>query len=210
VKIGSEVSLSANHAAQLSRYDAVATSFALLDDRLLGELVETAEPAGSGIGGSAAVLEIGGNPVFAKRIPLTELETRPENRRSTANLFGLPVFYQYGVGSAGFGAWRELAAHLMTTHWVLANRCAGFPVLYHWRILPGAPPIPDEHANLDGIVEYWHGSPAVRARINALSRASASLVLFLEHADAACAMVERNLRSTRISGTFSPTATGST
>lgn len=46
-------------------------------------------------------------------MPLTDVELRPENVRSTANLFGLPTFYQYGVGSAGFGARRELAVHLM-------------------------------------------------------------------------------------------------
>jgi len=45
-----------------------------------------------------------GAPVFVKRIPLTHLERRPEHAGSTANLFGLPVCYQYGVGSTGFGA----------------------------------------------------------------------------------------------------------
>jgi hypothetical protein len=62
---------------------------------------------GVGIGGGAATLTVGGVPVFAKRIPLTDLERRPEHVRSTANLFGVPAFCQYGVGGPGFGAWRE-------------------------------------------------------------------------------------------------------
>src|SRR5262245_16706023 len=107
-----------SHAARLARYDAVATSLALLSDRRLAALVDGAPLVGSGIGGSAVSLEIDGTPVFAKRVPLTDLERRPDNVMSTANLFQLPTFYQYGVGSAGFGAWRELAAHQMTTNWV--------------------------------------------------------------------------------------------
>jgi hypothetical protein len=75
--------------------------------------------------------------VFVKQVPVTERELRPGNVRSTANLFGLPGFYQYGLGSAGFGAWRELAAHIMTTNWVLSGEHRAFALLYHWRVLPG-------------------------------------------------------------------------
>jgi hypothetical protein len=48
--------------------------------------------------------------VFAKRIPLTDLERRAENVMSTANLFSLSLYCHYGVGSAGGGVWREVAA----------------------------------------------------------------------------------------------------
>ncbi|MGW3917776.1 hypothetical protein ACWEBX_40980, partial [Streptomyces sp. NPDC005070] len=103
--------------------------------------------------------------------------------RSTANLFGLPMFYQYGVGSAGFGAWRELAAHVMTTNWVLGNAYEGFPLMYHWRVLPDSPPegFADALGGIDGAVEHWEGSSAVRERLEAIGASSASLVLFLEH-----------------------------
>ena len=74
-----------------------------------------------------------GVQVFVKKVPLTELERRSEHVMSTANLFGLPAFYQYPLGSAGFGAWRELAAHVMTTNWVLAGGYQGFPLLFGWR-----------------------------------------------------------------------------
>ncbi|WP_158895047.1 protein kinase family protein [Amycolatopsis anabasis] len=171
-----------SHAARLARYGVVATALDLLSDRQVGELVDRATPLGTGIGGTSVSLEVEGTPVFAKRVPLTDLERRPENVRSTANLFGLPPFYHYGVGSAGGGVWRELAAHAMTTHWVLTNRSENFPLLYHWRVLDGPPARPPgERDEITRWVEYWDGSPAVRARLEALAGAPASVVLFCEH-----------------------------
>lgn len=171
------------HAARLAAYGTVATRLSLLSDRRLAEIVAAAAPLGSGIGGRSAELDIDGTRVFVKRVPLTDVELRPENARSTAYLFELPMFYQYGVGSAGFGAWRELAVHSMTTNWVLGNEYEGFPLMYHWRVLPGSPPegFADEFGGVDGTVAHWEGSPAVRRRLEAISRSSSSLVLFLEH-----------------------------
>jgi hypothetical protein len=186
----------------------------LLSDRQLGRLLDDAVATGRGIGGSSAVADVAGVPVFVKRVPMTDLERSPGCVMSTANLFGLPVFCQYGVGSPGFGAWRELAANAVTTSWVLAGRTEAFPLMYHWRVLPGAPELADELADVDGAVAYWGGSAAVRERIGALAGASASIVLFLEYiphvlpawlggqlargpeaASSACAMVERGLRA---------------
>ncbi|MEU9889331.1 protein kinase family protein [Sphaerisporangium sp. NPDC051011] len=163
-------------------YDAVSTHLAMLSDRELADLVAQAEPRGTGIGGRSAELEINARRVFTKRVPLTDLETRPENMRSTANLFGLPSYYHYGIGSAGFGAWRELAAHVITT-WVLTNAHAGFPLLYHWRIVPDTPPegFVDEFGGIDQAVAHWEGSPAIRRRLEAIAESSLSLVLVLEH-----------------------------
>ncbi|WP_369394679.1 protein kinase family protein [Streptomyces sp. CG1] len=171
------------YAARLATYGTVATRLTLLSDRRLGEVVAAAAPLGSGIGGRSAELDIDGTRVFVKRVPLTDTELRPQNARSTANLFGLPMFYQYGVGSAGFGAWRELAVHVMTTNWVLGNEYEGFPLMYHWRILPDSPPegVADEFGGIDGAVAHWEGSSAVRERLEAIGRSSSSLVLFLEH-----------------------------
>ncbi|MFC5666508.1 protein kinase family protein [Kitasatospora misakiensis] len=171
------------HAARLAAYGSAATRLSLLSDRRLGAVVASASDVGTGIGGRSAELDLDGVRVFVKRVPLTDVETRPENVRSTANLFGLPMFYQYGVGSAGFGAWRELAAHTMTTHWVLTGEFAGFPLMYHWRVLPDSAPegFLDAFGSIDGAVAHWDGSPAVRARLEAIGRSSHSLVLFLEH-----------------------------
>lgn len=174
----------AKHDARLATYAATATALHLLSDRRLGDLLAAARPAGSGIGGSTAELDVEGVRVFVKRIPLTELERRGEHVMSTANLFGLPGFYQYPLGSAGFGAWRELAAHVMTTNWVLGGGFQGFPLLYSWRVLPG-PAAADAGLSFRGGIEetvaYWDGSAAVRRRVEAICQSSASVVLFLEH-----------------------------
>lgn len=139
-------------AARLAGYGTVSIQLSLLSDHRLGEVVAAATPLGSGIGGRSAALDINGTRVFVKRIPLTDIELRLENVRSTANIFELPMFYQYGVGSAGFGAWRELAVHTMTTNWVLGDEYAGFPLMYHWRVLPDSPPegFTDEFGGLEG------------------------------------------------------------
>jgi len=207
-----------SHGARLAAYSAVSTSLALCSDRELRDLVDTAAPMGSGIGGTSALLEVGGTPVFVKRVPLTDLEMRPENVRSTANLFGLPAFFHYGLGvpgGPGFGAWRELAVHIMTTNWVLAQDCEGFPLMYHWRVLPHAgQALPEELADVEKAVAYWGGGLEVRRRIEALRESSASIALFLEYipqnlhdwlgarveagneaANLACAMVARELEA---------------
>ncbi|MFD4525693.1 hypothetical protein ACFWP7_17540 [Streptomyces sp. NPDC058470] len=114
------------HAMRLGTHSGVSTALAQYGDRELGDLVATAKPLGTGIGGRSALLGGAGKPVFVKRVPLTDLERRPENVRSTANLFGVPSFCQYGIGGGpGFGAWRELSVHTMTTNWVLGGRFGG-------------------------------------------------------------------------------------
>ncbi|MBA9048560.1 hypothetical protein BJ996_005291 [Streptomyces phaeogriseichromatogenes] len=141
--------------ARSAAHGTVATSLARRSDRRLGELVDAAVPLGTGIGGRCALLEVDGKPVFVKRVPLTELERRPEHVRSTANLFGLPTFCQYGIGGPGFGAWRELAVQIMTTNWVLGGRFRGFPLMYHWRVLPDTAPTPaPELADVERAVAY--------------------------------------------------------
>ncbi|MFI9847580.1 serine/threonine protein phosphatase [Nonomuraea sp. NPDC051941] len=171
--------LDMSHGERVHRYSDVASALALHSDRQLGESLEQAQLLGMGIGGTSALLAIDGVPVFVKRVPLTDLERRAGNVMSTANLFGLPPFCQYGIGGPSFGAWRELAARVMTTNWVLAGRSAAFPLLYHWRVLPGAPQT-DQLADVEAVVQYWDGSPAVRDRLHALARASAGIVLFQE------------------------------
>ncbi|WP_280489849.1 hypothetical protein, partial [Nocardia carnea] len=169
---------------RLHSHSVVSTALALHSDHALRELVDAAAPIGAGIGGKSALLEVAGIPVFVKRVPLTDLERQPEHVRSTANLFDLPLFCQYGVGligAPGFGAWRELAVHAMTTNWVLAAEHDGFPLMYHWRVLPDTTPLPGELADLDRAVAYWDGRPQVRHRIEALRDSSASIALFLEY-----------------------------
>ncbi|WP_370369960.1 protein kinase family protein [Catenulispora sp. GP43] len=201
-----------SHASRLAAYRTVSTSLALLSDRDVQRMLDAAAPIGSGIGGKSVLLDVAGTPVFVKRVPLTDLERRPENVRSTANLFELPAFCHYGIGGPGFGVWRELAVQTMTTDWVLAGDCEGFPLMYHWRVLPDSSPLPEELSDVEATVAFWGGGTQVRRRIEELRDSSASIALFLEYiprnvfqwlgeqlsiggeaAERACALVDRDL-----------------
>ena len=171
-------------AARLAAYATASSHLALLSDPVLDRALDQAPRLSPGIGGTAATMDVEGVRVFVKQIPVTERELLPGNVRSTANLFGLPCFYQYGLGSAGFGAWRELAAHILTTNWVLSDEHRAFPLLYHWRLLrgpAGTEGVFAEFGDLDGAVAHWDGSAAVRDRLRGLRDSTARLVLFLEH-----------------------------
>ena len=205
------------HEERVSRWARVSAALALRSDQQLTRVVDEAEQLATGIGGTTLAFEIEGIKVFAKRLRLTDLERRPENRLSTSNLFELPTFCHRNVGSAGFGAWRELAANVMTTGWVISRQLKSFPLMYHWRVLEGAAaarsaPPPDELADVEGMVNYWEGSEAMRQRLEALVNATASVLIVLEHVpwnlsswldrqlaagpeavEAACSMVERGL-----------------
>lgn len=166
--------------SRIARHTAVATALSLLSNHQLTRMLDRAPVVAEGIGGTAVRLEVAGVPVFAKRVPLTELERRGENFRSTANVFELPPYCHYGLGSAGGGVWRELAVHVMTTGWVLSGECAHFPLLHHWRELPMARRASDP-GEREKSVAFWHGSAAVRRRLEELDGATTSLVLCSEY-----------------------------
>ncbi|MEW2393535.1 protein kinase family protein [Streptomyces venezuelae] len=173
---------------RLAAHAAASAALTEHSDRELRDLLASAPPLGIGIGigGSSALLTVADVPVFAKRIPVTDQELAPDHIRSTANVFGLPAYCHYGVGSPGFGVWREVAAHTMTTNWVLEGQHHAFPLLYHWRLVPGPGLGPDgslheDLADVERAVEFWGGGSAVRRRIESLAEAPASLVLFLEY-----------------------------
>lgn len=153
-----------------------------LDDAALAELLEGAREVGTGIGGRIHHLVVDGTPVFVKAVSLAAVEVRAADPRSTANLFGLPPYCQYNVGSPGFNAWRELEALERTTRGVLEADVSGFPLLYHWRVLPGEPPpVESEHADPGEAVAYWHGAEGVARRLAAIRASTTVLLLFLEY-----------------------------
>jgi hypothetical protein len=165
-----------------SRHDRVSAWLAARDDDELLTLLRAAPTGAAGVGGGATVVDVGGVPVFAKRIPITDRELA--HPHSTANLYDVPLCCQYGtypLAGPGFGAWRELAGNIIVTGGVLAGETGSFPLLHHWRVLPGRPPVAAEHRDIDAVVAQFGGSPAVRARLEDLAAATSSLVLFLEH-----------------------------
>ncbi|MGW4249170.1 serine/threonine protein phosphatase [Nocardia sp. NPDC004722] len=166
-------------APRKDRHRRLSAGLAALGDSLLAELIGTGYDS-VGVGGGARVFEFEGESVFAKRIPLSDRELdRPE---CTANHFDVPLHCQYGIGAGpSFNVWRELAANRIVTDGVLAGETRAFPMLYHWRVLPGRSPIADEHADIDAVVAAKGGSAEVRAGLEASAAARYSLVLFSEY-----------------------------
>jgi hypothetical protein len=158
-------------------------ALAAMDDDELGALVDRSQVDGWGASATATLPD--GSPVFVKRLPLTEREHA--HMFSTRNLFQLPTYYQYGVGSAGFGARRELATHVKATEWVVNGSWAGFPRLLHHRVMRRAPdaaarPNP-RTAWVDSAeyVAYWNGSKRIGSFIKARRETPHELWLVLEH-----------------------------
>jgi hypothetical protein len=123
--------------------------------------------------GASGAVDVDGVTVFVKQVPLTDVEAGAPG--STANHFDLPTYYSYGMGSAGFGVWRELAVHQAV------DGLPGFPALLHHRVMPrtlGAGPLPwsDEE-----YVRYWNGSEAIGRYMRARADASHELWIVLEH-----------------------------
>lgn len=109
-----------------ARYFRLNSQLALMDNaELRARFDESASSAGWG---KNHTLEIGRSKLFVKRVPMTGLEY--ENMFSTRNLYDLPAHYNYGVGSAGFGVFRELIAHIKTTNWVLQGAISTFPLTF--------------------------------------------------------------------------------
>lgn len=163
----------------MRRWSAQSAQLAVMDDEELGRLVDRT-PA-SGWGGSAATALPDGTPVFVKRLPLTELEH--DHGHSTRNLFRLPAYYQYGVGSAGFGVWREVATHVKTTGWVVDGSCAAFPMLLHHRVMrrPAGTRADGGWVDTADYVAYWNNSKRIASFMEARRSSPYELWLVLEH-----------------------------
>lgn len=161
-----------------AQYFTLSSEIAHLDNAQLRSLFDTTETRHGW--GRNHVLDIGGSKVFVKRLPLSDLEY--DNPFSTRNLYELPTYYNYGIGSAGFGAFRELLAHIKTTNWVLEGAIANFPILYHYRIIPfpGERPAVDTE-RLREYVDYWNGNENVGKRMLGRLIAKHELALFLEY-----------------------------
>lgn len=89
------------------RYESVSKCLETFSDDDLLSLLKKGAPLESSWG-STLRIEVDGIPVFVKQIPLNEVESKEENLNSTKNVFKIPLYYQYGIGSAGFNVWREI------------------------------------------------------------------------------------------------------
>ena len=200
-----------------SQHSRISKYLGTLSDNDVLALLKQGDPLQSGWG-ETVKLEIDGIPIFVKQVPLNEIEGNLKNIKSTENLFELPLYYQYGVGSGGFSIWRELSAHAMTTEWVLNGESQNFPLMYHWRILDSfQEKEPFDEEEFEKYVAYWENSSAIGERIKASHQASSNVVIFIEYIpetlkswlskefkkgntaiDKATAMVEENLQATSL------------
>lgn len=127
-------------------------------------------------------LVLGRDKVFVKRIPLTELEAN--NLYSTRNLYRMPCYYNYGVGSAGFGAFRELAAQARVSNLVAAQAAEGFLLLHHHRIVSRQPgTVAEDDARMRDYVRRWNNSKTIARYARARIEAPYELVLCLEYVE---------------------------
>lgn len=172
---------------RLQSHFKINTRLSMFSDRKLSALLSksnlTKRSAQNGI------IDLDGQKVFVKKIPITVREL--ENAYSTKNHYRIPTWYNYGIGSYGFGAYRELAAHIKTTNWVREAQFTGFPLLHHYRILPTT----ERSQNISGIenyVSYWNGSKTIERYMLDRNECTQHLVLFLEHFTPASELMTEN------------------
>jgi len=169
---------------RLELFQNISNSLSYHSNSSLSKIIKQSEDHHSGFGGKASLIEIDGKKVFVKRIPLTDLELEPQNVMSTQNLFHLPCHYQYGIGSAGLNAWRDLITHKVTTSEVLIRYFPHFPLMYHWRVLSNEPQeiqLPTTWDNFEDYYAYWDHSREIIHRIQSINNSKYSIVMFLEY-----------------------------
>lgn len=156
------------------RYFKLSSQIAQLDNAQLSSLFDNGESNESSTGwGTNHAIVLGQSKVFVKRVPVTNLEY--DNLFSTRNLYDLPTSYNYGIGSTGFGVFRELVTHIKTTNWVLEGEIANFPLMYHYRIIPFS----GRRADVD--LEHWGNNANVQRYASDRAIANHELILFLEY-----------------------------
>ncbi len=163
---------------RIDTYYKLNTHFIYLDNERLNSLFDDKKDTRGW--GENHIIKVGKSKAFVKRIPVTDLEYK--HMFSTKNLYDLPTYYNYCVGSAGFGVFRELLSHIQTTNWVLQGAIENFPLMYHYRIMPRS----GGKADLDtkwynGYVKYWNSNENIGRYMVDRTNAKYEMVLFLEY-----------------------------
>lgn len=163
--------------ARLATSDALASRLSGMADGELRELV-AGRPADWSPWGGTHRIALDGAAVFVKRVPVTELEMLDPT--STRNVFDLPLVYSYGVGSAGFGGFREASAHRIASDLVRTGVTDGFPLLHHARVVECTEPLPPFPRDVGDYVTRWNDDQRIRAYVEARSAARHELWMFSE------------------------------
>jgi len=159
-------------------YFDLSTALAHIDTNQIIAQLDNSKPFTSW--GRNQTLDVGGTKVFVKRVPVTTIEQA--NMFSTANIYSLPTYFNYGIGSMGMGIFRELITHIKTTNWVLSGEHESFPLLYHYRFVPLSGGRADvNQAEHDKFITYWGSNENVSRYVRDRANATVELLLFLEH-----------------------------
>lgn len=131
--------------------------------------------------GINSIIDVNDTKIFTKTIPVTKIDL--ENMYNTSNIHNLPTYYNYGVGSAGFGCWRELAFHIKASNWVIDNKCPNFPILYHYRIIENKTVATkfDKYKFNKINFEYWSSNENIELYIKNRSNTNHFIVICLEY-----------------------------
>ncbi len=169
------------HEIRRTVYQDLVQKLSKFEDIVLLQKIAEAEKIHKGIGGTSVKLVLNNHNVFVKLVPLTDLEHHKNNLYTTKNIFNLPLYYQYGVGSTGFGVWRELKASQICSAWVIERKCSNFPVLYHHRILPAIDSINYKHQSTIEHSAYWESNKYIKQRHSQILNAKFIVALFFEY-----------------------------
>lgn len=162
-------------AKRLERHRAIAAALESIGDEELAGWLGASETLRCG-GFASLTLPGNGMPLFVKLLSLTDLELKPHHWLSTGNYFGLPPYYGYRIGGAGFGVGRELGTHAIANGWVVTGERAQFPLMHGHRVVPIARPVFHKPV----WPNPWSDDPAVAARHSAIEQSSHCVAVFLE------------------------------
>ena len=131
--------------------------------------------------GLTKIFDFNKQKIFIKAIPIAKLFAKDENHLNSANLYKLPAFYHYGIGSAGINPWRELLLHIKTTNYVLTDKFHNFPILYHYRVVED-----DNNDNIksgltEKLLNRWDNNKNIIKYLKDRSKSKYKIVLFLEY-----------------------------
>lgn len=158
-------------------FKTIADTLLSLSDQTITQLLEEGKVSEGW--GTNHVIDVDGTKIFAKKIPVTQLEL--EHWNGFDNPYNLPNFYNFGFISAGLGAFRELHAHIKTTQRMRAGHPKTAPLLYHHRLIPctGPKKILDEQEHRAAVTS-WNSDQNIDTFLRARHDAPTELVLFLE------------------------------
>jgi tRNA A-37 threonylcarbamoyl transferase component Bud32 len=164
--------------SRLSKYNKVLSPLNTLETKDLITLI-VKNMTGRKMMGITSDFIINDIKVFAKVIPVTDVDIF--NMYDTANIHNLPLYYNYGIGSAGFGCWRELNFHIKASNWVLNKVCVNFPILYHHRIVKSSRIKMAEYVYDPNMAKRWNRNKAIEKYTKKRSEASHFVILCLEY-----------------------------